>query len=482
MSKSEEIKQAAAAALAPDLSRWCYQPRGGKWWIPNKDGTYVQLDKDLAKITLGLVGVSTKKGRGSSSNADLMLAHIAQTQYVQSAGAFAGFPQGRHRLPAGHFILATEDKTPGKPQKGEWKELRKFLETLLGGNQDAVVTFLAWLKSAYTGLATRDHTRPTQIMTLIGEQSCGKSVMLEQILGVLFGSHIDPQQFFAGATSFNKQFFYAAHLALSDPAKNTSHSYRAVLEQTLKRYVANPFVECHGKGEDPVMMPNFFVKSISANNDPDSIRALPSLNEGFSDKIHMLACHPAEWPMENSEDNWAKNSEILMAQAPAMLDFALNELEIPEHLREQRYRYGIASYIDTELLTQCEELDWRLTAWNELERLLGSMLWEERGRRVTKQTFVGSAEQLREEILSTLHLEGNQHRAKSLSKALKNALESASTIGRVLAVGEIKGQAAYRRVAKGRIWTIKLDGTLAMEPPSSDTIVDMEEAVKAGQA
>jgi hypothetical protein len=52
----------------------------------------------------------------------------------------------------------------------------------------------------------------------------------------------------------------------------------------------------------------------------------------------------------------------------------------------------------------------------------------------------------------------------------------------VLAVGEIKGQAAYRRVAKGRIWTIKLDGTLAMEPPSSDTIVDMEEAVKAGQA
>jgi hypothetical protein len=479
MSKSQEIKEAVAASLAPDMSAWCYQPKGGKWWVPNSRGVYVQLDKELAKTTLGMHGVSTKKGQGGMSAADAMLVHVAQTQYVQAAGPFAGFPKGRHQLPAGHFILATEDKLPGKPEKGDWAELRTFLSTLLGGNEDAVVVFLAWLKSAYTALATRDHTRPTQIMTLIGEQSCGKSVMLEQILGVLFGSHIDPQQFFAGATTFNKQFFYAAHLALSDPAKNTSHSYRAILEQTLKRYVANPTVECHGKGEDPVMMPNFFVKSISANNDPDSIRALPSLNEGFSDKIHMLSCYPAEWPLENNRDNWARNSEILMAQAPAMLHFAMEELSVPEHLRESRYRYGVASYIDTELLTQCEELDWRLTAWNELARLLEGMVFEEKNRRVTKRTFVGSAEQLREEISSTLHLEGNLHRAKSLSKALKNALESASTLGRVLSVGEIKGLAVYRRTNKVRIWTIKLDGIVPMASESTDggTILPMQEAV-----
>jgi hypothetical protein len=479
MSKSEKIKEAAAASLAPDTSAWCYQPKGGKWWVPNKLGTYVQLDKELAKTMLSLAGVSAKKGQSSLSDADAILAQIAQSQYVHSAGPFAGFPKGRHLLPAGHYILATEDKMPGKPAQGEWAELRKFLETLLGENQDAITTFLAWLRSAYTALATRDHTRPTQIMTLIGEQSCGKSVMLEQVLGVLFGSHIDPQQFFAGATSFNKQFFYAAHLALSDPAKNASHSYRAVLEQTLKRYVANPLVECHGKGEDPVMMPNFFVKSISANNDPDSIRALPSLNEGFSDKIHMLACHPAEWPMENNRDNWAANSQILMSQAPAMLHHALHELVVPEHLQETRYRYGIVSYIDNELLTQCEELDWRLTAWNELERLLGCLMFENKGRRETKAAFVGSAEQLREEISSTLHLEGNQHRGKSLSKALRGALESASTLGRVLAIGEIKGMARCRRTGKsGRIWTIRLDGVVPIEGREEDgKVVDMSEAV-----
>lgn len=481
MSKPKKIKEAASAALAPDISAWCYQPKGGKWWVPNQRGTYVQLDKEMAKTTLGLVGVSTKKGRGNSSDADSLLVQIAQTQYVHSAGPFAGFPRGRHQLPSGHHILATEDKLPGKPAKGDWDELRTFLSTLLGDSDDAITTFLAWLKSAYTGLVTRDHTRPTQIMTLIGEQSCGKSVMLEQVLGVLFGTHIDPQQFFAGATSFNKQFFYAAHLALSDPAKNSSPSYRAVLEQTLKRYVANPFVECHGKGEDPVMMPNFFVKSISANNDPDSIRALPSLNEGFSDKIHMLACHPAKWPMENNRDNWSKNSDILKSQAPAMLYYALEEMEVPEHLQEDRYRYGIASFIDTGLLTQCEELDWRLTAWNELDRLLRSMVFEENGRRIPKKNFIGSAEQLREEISSTLHLEGNTHRAKSLSKALKGALESASTLGRVLAVGEAKGKAKQRRIKHGtqRVWTISLDDSVSISQPVEDNVVEIGEAVSA---
>ena len=304
---------------------------GTKWYVDlNASGSFKRLSIESWRNQLVFFGATAAQ----ISNAQ---ATVEQNRMVDYAGPLCGRHVGLHR--EGHLqLLVTEGYTF---QEGtgsvEWHDTvcGQYLRNLLGESQCEYV--LGWLKQARTAMREPHRNHPGQALFLVGGVGLGKTLAQRIISSCLGGRAADPQTWIKGMTQFNSDLWKAEHLMISDATVQDDWKARQRLTGAIKEIVANNSMPMNAKYLEPVTLKPIWRLSMSANTTPNSVRALPTVDEDNQDKLLMFYCDRPGWEF-NGVDMW----ELI---EPSIAEFcgAVDVYEVPEHIAN--VRYGVNGFV-----------------------------------------------------------------------------------------------------------------------------------------
>ncbi len=327
-----------------ELDAW-YDAGTSALYARDGRGQYVKYSKELLALRFVTRGLDKTKRKGEDmSEVDRAVVTVATDRVVDYCGPLAGYSQGP--IPSGgRMVLVTEDPTVVTPAAGDWSLLRNFLDTLLGAEQ--VEYFHSWMKFARGQYDDRRH-RPGQVLVLAGPAGCGKSLLQEVITDSFGGRAANPAQYIQGGTPFNSELFAAEHLVMDDEAVEGSFSKRQQVAGRLKGLMFAARQRCHAKGRTPVDLRPLWRMSMSMNDAPEDLDALPILREGVEDKLIAFKCLSGAIP------SWVNDPERdlrveLRSCLPAYLHW-LQSYPIPESIRDARF--GVKAYLHPELKSE----------------------------------------------------------------------------------------------------------------------------------
>ena len=232
--------------------------------------------------------------------------------------------------------------------------LSKLLDNLLiDGEINQEAYFFGWQK--VTAEALRNgHRRPSQALVFAGPAGCGKSLVQNLTTVLLGGRCAKPYQFMTGGTGFNRDLFTAEHLMVEDEVPSAEYRSRRNFGTHIKGVTVNVTQRMHQKFRDALTLEPFWRLTISVNDEPENLMVLPPIDDSIADKIILLKGVKKPMPMPAATDAQKQRFwETLVAELPAFL-FWLNEWQIPEELRDERY--GIAAFHHPELLRAIDDL------------------------------------------------------------------------------------------------------------------------------
>lgn len=277
---------------------------------------------------------------------DTVLDTATETRVVDYAINLGGTPAGVYEMPGGR-ILVRESPRLIIPRQGSCDTILEFLLSLLGNVQTDY--FLSWLKIAFDAVRNGEK-RPGQALIIIGPSDCGKSRIQHQIITPMIGGRsADPKSYFFGRTDFNSEMIGAEHLLIEEIPSSTAYEDRIFFGERIKEATVNDTARLHGKMRDAIMVCPFWRLSITLNNEPDKLRALPPMTPDVSEKLIILEAKssPQFWNRFDSfADPRVAFREAFDREMPALAHM-LATMDIPERLTGKRY--GVKSFIPQEL-------------------------------------------------------------------------------------------------------------------------------------
>ncbi len=354
----------------------------GKDWIPFTETQYKRILKSR-----GVSGTVPEKMHVSPLDEAILFAQDANS--VCYAGQLAGWTAGVHTPPCGR-ILVTKGPNLITPEKGQWKHLQTFFETLFADHPEQLKIFYGWMKIAVESLYGRLF-RPGQCLVLAGEKGCGKSLAQQLITEVLGGRFARPYSYMAGKTEFNADMFTAEHLAIEDDVPSTKLADRRSFGAKIKEVTANQGQRLHAKGRDALILPVFWRITVSVNDEPENLMILPPIDESLTDKLILTRTRTATLPCSTQSDEGRdKCWQTLTSELPAFLAW-LKAWQIPGEF--QSGRYGVKEYHHPEIMVTLAEL----SPEAKLAQLIDTALFSE----AIKVSWTGTATEL--ESLLTGH-------------------------------------------------------------------------------
>lgn len=313
-----------------DISRKNYLIHNGKSWIRQSLADFIRR--------LRAAGYSAKReGPNNISQIDLEIIRVQNDQAISYAGPLAGYNAGVYEM-GGVKVLVTESPKLFAPEPGAFPTLQAVFEAVLQDDDVAqLTTFYSWLKVALRALHTGILT-PGQVIAFAGPAQCGKSLIQNLFTEMFGGRCAKPYSYMTGKTNFNSDLFLAAHLMIEDECATIKQSDRRKLGASFKEMTVNKTQRMHAKGKDALVLEPFWRVSVSLNDKPEDILVLPSLDDGTKDKVILMRAHKRELPIisEFSGDREAF-WEALCSEIPAFSYWLINEFEIPEELRDERF-------------------------------------------------------------------------------------------------------------------------------------------------
>ncbi len=335
------------------------EDRTDKLFVKDTKGNYVctsavNIRQALQLSGVQLTGEAEEDGKIVAQASRLILAHNT----VSYAGPIAGCSAGIVEAPDGKLILVTRSCTTVEPKAGPCTTIMDLITNLFGGNGEAVMAFLVFLKlwlcdyrkSLEVG-PWKAGLRPAQALMIVGPPNTGKTLIFE-VLRPLWGNTIvDPHPYFAGETNFNADHLGATILKIDDSADSLKPGARQKLTQQIKQRVAVPDYRIHPKGRESFAIRTCQRVLILGNM--DSLEVLPFVPASFKDKIHVLSAHPSELVgREMSQTDSTAWFEKMRSELAAFAHYLLNEVAIPEHMADRRF--GVKAYHDQEILALLE--------------------------------------------------------------------------------------------------------------------------------
>ena len=316
---------------------------GSAYYRQEKDGWYYMMSRIDAELHLRMAGVPCEKADGQTvSGVEVELYNIQRNCRITYAGPLCGRRAGLY-TENGHLLLVTCSPAFIEAGDGDASLLIDFFYNLFGRSagdplfSKQFLIFCLWIKQVRNALKKTDIHLPGQMLALIGPVNCGKSLGQEIITLLLGGRSADPSLWLQGRSSFNGEMWGAEHLVLSDSNLEDSPKAKKELRDRLKELVANSQYSCHRKFKDELTLRPIWRISLSANDDPDSIPILPSLDESMKDKIIYLKVYspPVPFPTDNPEarDTFYKG---LVACIPPFVGI-IDKLECPPELISGRF-------------------------------------------------------------------------------------------------------------------------------------------------
>lgn len=326
---------------------YTYRPQSYLWrtgdtWVPRN-----QADTKLHLRYAGLDPKRTKENPLSEVEQALRYAHDHNT--IDIAIPLGGHTHGRFSWD-GNRVLVTKGCQPVVAKEGDWSQLRKWLESLIG--QPVMPHHLGWWKWGRQSIFGEE-ILPGQVPIYIGPSGAGKSFLQRITTKLLGGRHANPFPYMAGKTQFNYDLFCADHLVIEDQFFDASGRVRREFGTKIKELAVNQVQWCQQKFGDAMNLRPKWRISMSMNAEAENRNVLPPLDASILEKIMLIQTGEPCFPVDlGTTEGWREWDRIIERELPA-LAYAADNYEIPEHLRIPRY--GVKPWHDPDLLREEQE-------------------------------------------------------------------------------------------------------------------------------
>lgn len=355
---SKPVAQAAAdkprPATAPKsgiVDVW-FDPNTSSYFAPTNGGEYQRWQKDELNLLLRSSGYRQEfKHEDGLSFLERERLRITQDQSVNYAGPLGGYRPGLHEVLTAR-VLVTRGPKLIEPADGRWGTLRDFLGQLLG---DQARYFCAWVKVAVASLRRGTPPwAPGQLLAVAGPPGAGKSTLQSLITPLLGGRVSSPWDYLAGKTNFNSHIYAAEHGLIGDVNPEISPRARRAFGASIKKLVAEPVHDVHGKGRPAITLTPFLRISLTLNDEPNSLHVLPPLDSDVAGKILLLRSEAVDFEkLTRKFRDWHAYYAQLVKELPAFL-FYLRRWAIPATIADQRY--GVVSFKDVDLVERVQAI------------------------------------------------------------------------------------------------------------------------------
>lgn len=297
----------------------------------------------------------TKPKNGGQSPAEEAMTHIALENGVHGAAPFLYnnkkhlWHDGKRFCNTAHDLRVVQpSKEPGVwGPKGNFPYISEIIDGIFDPKHQKEI-FLAWLRYLYTN-AHAGSPRAGQSVFLVGCAGCGKTLLGQRIVGGLMGGFRDASAWLTGATSFGAELFEAGIWCADDTVLTGSGNVTETFHAMVKRLVANQSHVFHQKYHHPHSIPCTSRAFITLNLDPNSMGALPPLDNSSADKIMLFrATTKPEDCTINFIESYAGAAKI-EAELPFLASWLLST-ETPKELLSDDPRFGIKRYHEESLL------------------------------------------------------------------------------------------------------------------------------------
>ena len=342
------FEPAAGADPSEDSERplQVYIDSNGRYYCDNKFGEFNLVSETQLKRRLGARGFKT------AVEIEDVLVEILDGSGVDYVGSIAGMRTGFHKV-GNAKVLVTRAPKLVRPKAGDWFHLRELISTLLPGEQNE--RFLGWLSWALKGLHAQRVPRG-QANIIVGPANCGKTLLASLITEILGGRSCNPLDYMTGQTNFNGEMSGAEHLVIDDDISDTSPKVRKRFAGKLRQLAAAREHRVHPKNRSAVTLRPFWRLTILLNDDPTSLSVLPQLEDSIKDKVNIFHACRATLPVIGLGDAYDRETRLwekLTSELPAFAHYLLNEHEIPEEWRHERF--GVSAFLSPDVRDMLED-------------------------------------------------------------------------------------------------------------------------------
>lgn len=314
------------------------------YWKPNAHGRWVCRNETQIKEDLHCMGLSNRSPEGGGASPVSRAAmHIRDDKQLKVISMFYTRPGVRHpNNPADGVELNIGNVsalTPA-PSSAEWGErfprLQEFFEEFFV--KEPRERFLAHLAHAYRCGVNEDPQRGLGCI-IAGPVGNGKTFTANQICGRLLGGVVDASPYLVDGDNFNENLVTSPVWTLDDVANKASWSEHSRFSKKFKRVLANDDLPCRAMYQAPIMIRWTGRIYMTANDDYESLNALPRTDINIKDKLLILKANAV------NIDPWITNEE-LEEELPHLGAWLLDYTHEPSYLGG---RFGIRPWVDPEL-------------------------------------------------------------------------------------------------------------------------------------
>lgn len=348
---------------------------GVKYWV-KKRGIWFHWDRNDVLLRIAAFGFDRSRQRGENmSPAEEVLNYIHNENRVDGAAPLLYKPTGVLDYQNSKMLNITRvqpmkmsDKANPVPETdfpwlwGFWNAF--FAHPELKPKD----YFFGWLHRFYKGAIDQKPTNG-QAIFICGPEGCGKNLISEAILPMIFGGMApNPYRFLMGETDFSDDIFAAPILAINDEDAPPEHK-KTIFEQKVKGMVANNVQSFHPKFMKKVLIEWCGRLVATLNDGPKDLGVLPMLHPSTFHKMSFFGARKHNHPFYDR----LKNREILEAELPHFLRWLIDVYELPAEV-ERKDRFGVNPFHDPFLVRANRQ---EQISYNLLE-LLGAWMHDDK--------------------------------------------------------------------------------------------------------
>lgn len=327
---------------------------GKNYYTPSECEDYNWDAKDQTRMIRHLkvsYNISNKPQPGeAASPMDRVLHAIETHKKVAGCLPLVYFPSKRVRM-NGRWILNSSNKRPVAPAEGTyaWGEKFPFIARFI--DQFFIDDFQKGLFLAWTGFMYRNawegHPHNGQNLFLVGPANKGKTLMSNRLIGGLMGGSQDAGDFLLSKDQFSGSLFEHGIWTVDDESASNDRNSKEKFSAALKKIAANPQLNIRAMYQQAQAIEWYGRVIVTANDDPESLRLLPSIEISNNDKMILIRCSPGgiQFP-DNPVD--------LINQELPFFAAWLRDQDIPDEYRGTS-RYGVIHYCDPTIFSEIKE-------------------------------------------------------------------------------------------------------------------------------
>jgi hypothetical protein len=283
-------RHAIDLALGDAVANTFFNAANGKFIVGKTNAGWIhQSHEDLTRryIDAGLSFKVPKDNSLPEGHKAFLL--VQNTRSVHGAFSFFHRPQQLIHVGSKTYLNTSRVKLlQPLEEPRDWAQqfplLSEHLENLLGDQLHHLLSWIAYFyQTCLNGLP-----RSGLILFLAGPTNCGKTFTIETVLGPIFGQLADASRYMTGMDSFNGSLFESPLWIVDDAVASSSPNAHRIYSERIKAASSNSSGAIRAMYHESVHMPWAGRIVVLLNDDPESLRMLPSAEGGIRDKCLVL--------------------------------------------------------------------------------------------------------------------------------------------------------------------------------------------------